>query len=152
MAVLFSRETFDQIVPEMRDYLTDHWLELAMFKDKIPLDPDYDKYKAAGDLGIIRFYSCRDGGYLVGYAIYCIVDRHMHYAHRWAVNDIVWLLPDYRNAGVGNAFFDFIEGDLSMDGPIVIYTEDKDGHPELGGLLRRRGHERVGTLYGVRLG
>lgn len=151
MTITFARETYAQMIEDVKPMLAEHWRELALYQDDIPLDPDYEFYERAEAIGLIRAYTARKVGALIGYAVY-LVRFHPHYrGHRWASADIVWMHPDYRRFGAGNALFDFIESDLTAEGPCVIHTTTKVAHPELSMLLLARGHEHVENGYSKRL-
>lgn len=151
LAAVYARETYDEAVRDIAPLLREHHLELALYQEDVPLDPDFSFYEAADKAGLTRIYTARIGGRMVGYAIY-VVRLHPHYrTHRWAICDIVFVHPDHRNLGVGNGLYDFIETDLRKGGPIVLHTTSKSGHPELGALLAMRGHALVELGYSKRL-
>lgn len=152
MTITFQAETFDQLFPDIQPLLSQHWAEVALYQDAIPLDPDFTGYKRACDAGVIRLYTARLDGKLIGYAPFVVVPRHLHYNHRWAKDDIVWIHPDHRNFGVGNGLFDFFEADLRRDGPIVVQVETKALHPALALLCKARGYDEVGPSFSRRLG
>jgi GNAT superfamily N-acetyltransferase len=148
--IAYAREDYDEIINELRPLLPVHWAEMAQRQDEIPLDPDFDWYKRASDLGMCVAYTAREDGQLIGYCIVLISPRHAHYAHRWAKDDTIWLRADRRNLGVATGLFDFMEADLRQGGPIVLQIETRHQHPALEFLLRGRGYEETGMLYGKR--
>lgn len=148
--ITYAREAFDQVIDDIKVLLPQHWRELALYQDDIPLDADYDWYKKAFSLGLLAIYTVRLDDALIGYAIFVVAPRHPHYVHRWAKDDILWIAPEHRNMGVGNGLCEFFEKDLSRDGPIVIQVETKSGHPELNYLLSSRGYGVTGTVMGKR--
>jgi|SRR5579863_9508345 len=144
----FSRETFDEVIGDIKPLLPLHWEELAAYPD-IPLAPDLDFYKRAGDAGALRFYTVRLGGGLMGYVIMTIVPHHPHYMGQpFAIADICWVHPDHRNFGVGTGLFDFMESDLKG---FVVSVGDKITSPALGLLLKGRGYEPISVSYAKRL-
>jgi GNAT superfamily N-acetyltransferase len=147
----YGRETYSEIVPDLRPILEEHWKELALYDD-IPLDPDYGVYNSLEQAGVLRVYTVRhsvEG--LVGYAVY-FVRRHHHYKrHTWAISDVILVRSAHRNAGVGNALFDFLERALKAEGVDVIHTMTKAAHPELAYLLEARGHIKAEVCYSLRL-
>ena len=151
MSTVISVEPYDQVVDDIRPLLVEHHAELAMFKNEIPLDPDYAAYEAGCAAGLLRIYTVRLGGALIGYAIFAVQPRHTHYAHRWAINDILWLHPAHRKFGIGTELCDFYEEDLRRGGPIVIHIETKEWAPELAMLLRSRGYVNVGLSLAKRI-
>jgi len=99
--MIIAVESWDQIKDEFIALSVDHYREIALNQDKIPLDPDYDKYKSMGDNHSMIFISVRDNGKLIGYAFWMIC-QHLHYkSTRWAYNDIIYLDPKYRRSGLG---------------------------------------------------
>lgn len=148
--IAFAKETFEQLAPDIEPLLEEHWAELALWRDDIPLKADFPGYKRAYDAGMMRFYTVREDGALIGYALFVVVPRNLHYDHRWARDDIIWIHPDARNFGVGTGLFEFFEADLAVDGPVVIMIETKAQHPALAALCQVRGYEDVGRLFGKR--
>lgn len=152
MDVKFSRESFDELFEDIKPLLTSHWKELALYKEEVPLDPDFERYRQYHDAGIMQFFTARIDGKLIGYSIYIVSPRHLHYSVRVASNDIIWVHPDHRNIGVGNGLFDFVESELAKDGPVLIHTETKEEHPQLASLLTLRGHKTAGRVMLKRIG
>lgn len=143
MTAEYAAEEYASFIEEMKPLLSEHWRELALFQEDIPLEPDYEFYEKAHNMGLIRTYTVRVDGRLLGYAMFRVL-YHSHYkSHRWADCDIIWVHPEHRNAGVGNGLFEFLEEHLRRDGPIVIHVTAKCAHPELSYLLASRGYAMV---------
>lgn len=89
-----------------------HWGEIALNKDAIPLDIDWGRYQAVENLGRLHIVTMRDAGRLVGY--YCaFLDTHFHYKSTlFAFTDVYFLLPEYRRANTAFKFFQFVEKTL----------------------------------------
>lgn len=149
-SLIIGIEHYADVIEDLKPLLAEHHAELALYKDEIPLDPNFDLYFNLDRVGLIRCYTVRLEGVLVGYAIFSIVARHLHYAHRWAINDIIWIHPDHRNFGIGSELCDVFEADLARNGPIVIHIETKESAPELAMLLRHRGYGTVGVSLSKR--
>jgi GNAT superfamily N-acetyltransferase len=148
MTMEFSIETYDEVIADIRPLLIDHWLELAAYSD-IPLDPNYDHYQALDRAGLIRIYTARLDGALIGYVIMTVIKSHPHYrGQAWAVSDIVLVLKEHRNFGVGNGLFDLLEDDLKGS---VVQIHTKNAHPELQILLKSRGYDPIETTFSKRL-
>ena len=142
--IQYAVERYKDVIEEIKPLLILHWQELAAFPD-IPLDPNYNFYEVANNRDLIRIYTARDDGKLVGYAIYIISLSNPHYmSMKTANSDIVFVHPDYRNGGVGYGLYEFIESQLPG---FVISTNDKISHPELGRLMKARGYEAVTTAW-----
>lgn len=127
--VTFQIETLDECLEEMKPFLKLHWEEVALYKDKILLNPDYNKYYELEKIGILRISTARDEGKLVGYFI-SMIQPHIHYQdHLYAVNDILYLDESYRGADVAIGLFQFAEEDLKDLGVSVLIIAMKTAKP-----------------------
>lgn len=106
-----------------------HYKEVAMYQDKIPLNPDYGKYYALEEVGILHIITVRDKEKLIGYFL-SVITPNLHYSKNlFAVNDILYLDEDYRHLGVGQKMFNFAEAELSKKGVSVISIHMKTSLP-----------------------
>ena len=120
MDIVFAEEQLQHVLEEMKPMLLEHWEEVAMYKDKIDFSPDYNKYFSMCDMGFIRLYTMRDNGKLVGYSLFFTMP-HLHYSKdMFAVNDVVFVDPEYRLPFITPAFFNYVEEQLSRLGMSVI--------------------------------
>lgn len=145
--IVFARETFDQCYPDMRNLLGEHYETLARHKDFVPLDVDEAAYRSAEARGALVAMTARDDGKLIGYAVY-FTRYHPHYRQTfWATNDIFWVTPTSRGAGVGVRLFRFVEETLRGLGVEIMNTSFKLAHPEAKPILEHLGHEAIETVY-----
>lgn len=80
--------------------ITSHHAEVGLHKATMPLAVDWDKYHELERLGILKLAAARAGSRLVGYASWMWMP-HLHYATtQHALNDAIFVKPDYRGAGV----------------------------------------------------
>jgi len=113
----------------MKPILRKHYEEVAMYQDKVPLSPDYERYYKLEELGIFHIVTVRDGGKLVGYFL-SMITPNLHYSDTlYAVNDILYLDCEYRDAGVGYRMFKFAEDRLKELGVSVIAIHMKTALP-----------------------
>lgn len=139
------RDVWDQLQP----LLARHWREIAHYQD-IPLDPDRQRYEIAEASGTLRVFLAYLGEDLIGYAVF-IVSRSMHYAGSvQAVQDVIYLDPAYRNAGIGRALVAECDEALRAEGVQVVYQHVKLAY-DFGPLLASLGYEAIETVYGRRL-
>ena len=61
----------------------DHWEEVANNKDTIPLDIDWERYRALDDDGSLHVLTARDDGELVGYVMHVIAPSQKVYELRY---------------------------------------------------------------------
>lgn len=138
----FAIESYDRVAEEIKMMLPAHWQELAVYKD-IPLDPDYDLYRTLDRAGILKIFTARLDSELIGYSIF-VVKRHPHYrGHSWAMNDIVWVHPSHRSAGVGGAFVLFWDAQFRHLGVDVVHVNAKVAEPALMYCLKSCGYATV---------
>ena len=109
--------------------LNAHWEEVALNKDKIKLNPDYDRYYELEELGILKIFTVRDSGSLVGYFA-CFVMPHLHYKdHYFATNDVIYISPEHRRGFTALKLIKFAEGCLKEDGVSVLVVNTKSHKP-----------------------
>jgi GNAT superfamily N-acetyltransferase len=142
-------ERVSELWDEMYPLLEAHWEEIAHYKD-IPLEPDVTAYAALEEAGALRCYTVRDADKLIGYAVF-FVRRGMHYSGSLqAIQDVLFLLPEYRRGGTGPRLIRYSERQLAAEGVQAVYHHCKITN-RVGGLLVRLGYELIDEVYGKRL-
>lgn len=152
IGVEIAVERLKDAIEDAKPLLEEHWREIAVYKD-IPLEPDWGFYQMADNAGILRIYTVREERTrdMLGYAVF-IVKAHAHYrGHKWALNDIVWLHPKYRQMNIGRALVREWERDLQALGVHVVHVNAKVQHPALAYLLNEEGYAPVEAGYEKRL-
>lgn len=145
----FARESIATVIDEIGPLLLAHWEEIAQYPD-IPLNPDFDFYKASEMHGQLRIYTARHERELVGYAIY-IVAPALHYSKSLqAKQDILFLKASYRHGRAGWRLIEFADDHLRTEGVQVVYQHVKAEH-DFGPLLERIGYTFCDKLYSRRL-
>lgn len=129
MAVKYQQEFLDSVVEDVKELLKSHWDELALNKDKIKINPDWDTYYALQEQGKLDIFTARDKGVLVGYFV-VLVSTHMHYKdHLFAKNDLIYLAPSHRKGFTGVKLIKFAESMLKEDGVSVLVINTKNHKP-----------------------
>ena len=147
----YKVETVGECLSEMKPLLEKHWEEIALHKDKIKLDPDYDKYQEMEDAGTLQIVTARVGGQLVGYFISFVL-MHPHYKeHSFAVNDILFVDMSYRRTLVGVGMFKYAEDKLKELGVSVIMVSMKT-HAPFDHLCESLGYTNVERTYSKYIG
>jgi L-amino acid N-acyltransferase YncA len=151
MTTVIAEERYADVIDEIKGLFELHWEEIALNKEDIPLDPDYSVYEALDRAGAMVICTVRNNGRLIGYAVY-FVRKHPHYRnHTWAVSDLFWVNPSYRDGRIGDNLFAFIEKTLTDKGVHVMHTTCKTAHPAPAFLLQRRGHDKIEYGFSKRL-
>lgn len=136
------------VQPEVALLIEAHWRELAVNRDVIPLDPDWEQYARIAKAGMMHFVSVRADGVMVGY--HCsFVMPHIHYKGTLhAFVDVFYIKPEYRRGSVGVRLFRVVERTLKARGVKKIMTPTKNhlkiGHDrggDVGDLLIALGHQ-----------
>lgn len=144
---LIQEERFSDVIEEAQPLLERHWEEIALYKDFIPLSPNYARYAEMEASGHICVITARADGALIGYASF-IIDSSLHYSTvRWAISDAIWLAPEHRGARIGNAMLDCAEHAVLARGVVVIRVEAKVAHPALAALLKSRGYAEADIVH-----
>lgn len=147
--ITYQQEFLENCEKDFRDLIELHWEEIALNKDKIKLNPDWDAYWGLEQGGHLKIFTARDDGKLVGYFV-VIVSRHIHYKdHLFADNDIIYLHKDYRKGFTGIRLIKFVEKCLKEDGISVLKINTKVHQPfdKLMLFLKFGLVERVYTKY-----
>lgn len=90
-------ESIGEVRGQIDPLLRAHYEEIALHRDQIPLDPDWDRYRMLERDGKLIVIAARnDERDLVGYAVF-FVQPHMHYQQTlYAINDVLYVYPQYR--------------------------------------------------------
>ncbi len=129
VAVKYQQEFLDSVVEDAKGLLEAHWEEVALNKDKIKIDPDWDAYYALQEQGKLDIFTARDEGVLVGYFV-VFVSPHIHYKdHLFAKNDLIYLAPSHRKGFTGIKLIKFAESCLKEDGVSVLVVNTKNRKP-----------------------
>lgn len=146
-----GRETLEEVrrgQEGLEQLLKRHWHEIAFYPD-IPLAVDWAFYEAAEKGGVLRIFTIRDDDKLVGYAVY-LVRYAPHYKESLqAVQDVIFLAPEYRKGAIGRGFVAFADQMLKAEGVQVTYQHSKIRSPIDAVLVRER-YELVERVWAKR--
>ncbi len=145
----FQQEFLCQVKDECVPLIESHWEEVAINKEDIKLNPDWETYEKLEDLGMLAIFTARSSGKLVGYLV-VFLTKNLHYKdHLFASHDLIYLDPDYRKGMTGVRLIKFTEKCLRQDGVSVMTMNTKVKNP-FDPILERLGFnltERVYTKY-----
>lgn len=147
--VTFQLEAVPDCWAEMCELFGEHYQEIAFYKD-IALEPDAGVYERLAAAGAIRVYTVRDGGNLVGYAMFLVRPNPHYRSSLTAVQDVLYLKPAYRRGRTGVTLIRVAETRLRAEGVQVVYHHVKRSN-KVGRLLARMGYELVDEVYAKRL-
>ena len=130
-------DSFEDCIPELKPLFDVHHVELGLFRDLMPLDPDYREYVRRERAGELFLCTARRNGTLVAY--YCAVVRPgFHYQSTLTgTADIYYVSPEFRGKGLALPLFRHTERELKRRGAKVGRRAGRRRRNR----LRRRGQE-----------
>jgi len=147
----YKEETFDQVIDEIKPLLEDHWEEIALNKEVIKLNPNYEMYEKLCNSGVMRIVTARNDGKLIGYCI-CIIAYNLHYKDSLtATNDIFFISKDYRKGSTGVKLFIKNEEILKSYGVQRLIMNTKV-HQDVGAIFERLGYKQTERVFGKLIG
>ncbi len=125
----YQQEKYDDVIEEATPLLEKHWKEIALNRDKVPLNPDHDKYRSLEDMDLLKIYTARSKGVLKGYFV-VLVSPHLHYKDTiYAMNDLIYVDPSKRGGIIAYRLIQFAEQELKAEGVDVLVINMKTSLP-----------------------
>jgi len=144
-------ESFEERLEEFKPLFPIHWEELALNKDKVPLDPQYDLYIDRERAGELLFVTLRKKGEAVGYFIGFIAPG-LHYKTCLTCSmDIFYVHPEHRGSSAGKQLFRFVENELRRRGVDRWFVGSKN-HKDASWLFESLEFDLCETYYTKWLG
>lgn len=103
--ISYQTEELATCAEEINKLLFDHYDEIALNQDTIPLDPAWDVYQSLENQGKLHITTCRKDGLVIGYYV-ARVDYSPHYKttlHGFV--DVYFIEAQYRKGKVGLSLF-----------------------------------------------
>lgn len=146
MNISYQVEEYEDVTDEIDRYLPDHWLEIAINHDEIPLDKDQARYRILAAEGSLHILTARKSGELVGY-IAGIISSHLHYkSSLHCFTDVFWIRPDCRKGRIGVELFRKYRESLKARGVKKAFIASKV-HLDLSLIFERLGWTRTEVVY-----
>lgn len=140
-------ESLTEGLEEIKALLPIHWQELALNKDKVPLDPQYEEYKKRDSLGMVIYATLRERGELRGYFV-GFVAPGLHYRTCLTCHmDIFYVHPEHRNGRGGYKLYKEVEKELKRRGVARIFVGFKIHMPDAKRLYEMLGYEPCEETY-----
>lgn len=144
-------ESLTARLEELKPLFPLHWEELALNKDKVPLDPQYDIYLQRDARGEVTFVTLRDAGELVGYFVGFVAPGLHYRTCLTCIMDIMYLRKDKRGGRGGLILLNAVKAELKRRGVQRWFVGTK-AHMDIGPLFKRMGFEHVETTYSAWIG
>lgn len=148
----FRVEQLEAVRDEAAPLLVQHWREIGLNQDTVPLDPDWDAYARIEAAGLMHITTARDAdGRLVGYAAYFLMPNLHYRSLHVAETDIFWLDPEHRKGTAGLRLIRAAEEQLKARGVNKIVSKVKL-HFDTGPVFERLGYIAIERIYAKTLG
>ncbi len=147
----FQTETMAGCLPELITLFRSHYEEIALFRDRIELNPDWQRYRNAEAAGLLKILTARDeAGVLVGYHIGMLMP-HPHYVkHVMLFTDIFFLVRAEREGLAGVRFLRAILEHAREIGAEHLVMGTKL-HKDLGNIFERLGGLETDRMFAFTL-
>jgi len=144
-------ESFIERLPELKELLPEHYKELALNQEQVPLSPQFDIYFERERRGELIFVVLREAGEMVGYFIGFIAPG-LHYGTCLTCTmDIFYVRQDKRTGSAGIRLFRFVEKELRRRGVQRWFMGSKI-HADASALFERIGAAKTEVYYSKWLG
>lgn len=137
-------------VAEMREHagalFREHYDEIARNKAVMVLSPDWPKYEAMEQAGLLLALSAWIGDELVGYSV-GFITAHLHYSElRYYQNDVLFVARPHRASRLGLRLIAETEERAAAQGARLVVWHAKQG-TALDALLPRLGYGVQDIIY-----
>lgn len=144
--ITYQQESLATCKEDAIPLLERHWEEIALNKDMIKLNPDWDAYADLEEAGILKIFTARSDEKLVGYFV-VLVKHHIHYKdHLFAYNDILFVDQGFRKGFTSARLIKFSQKCLKEDGVVVMVVNTKR-HKPFDNLLVWLGYKHIENIY-----
>jgi len=126
--------------------LDKHWAETEPNQDTIKLDPDWKEYALLDSLGILRIFTARNNGELIGYCVVMVSKSIHHKDHIFASTDVIYVKPEYRKTATGSDLIKFAESHCKENGVSLMTLNMKTEFP-FDNLMTRMGFNLLERVY-----
>ena len=151
MSVTFQVERFRDFYEELKPLVHEHWLEIALDHDAVPLDPDWERYIGLDSIDALSTVTARDEGVLVGYHI-AVISSHLHYRGTLhGITDVYFLKKSHRAGTTGLRMIKAADAEMTRLGVVKRITGAKL-HLDMGPLFKRLGYRETERVFTKVLG
>lgn len=142
----FRAERFADVLPELHELHKTHWIETEKHRHGLAMNPDYDAMADQERAGQMLQFTARDCDSLVG-NLRLYIRTSMHTQTPYAVEDTLYLRPEYRAGRNALRFMQYAEACLRAIGVREIRADTKNTAPAGALLMKHMGYQPVATQY-----
>ena len=144
----FAIENLAKVRREIEPLLKQHYDEIALNKDIIKMNPDWEAYARLDAVNALRIYTARRNDKLLGYFV-VIVSKSLHYRdHLFANNDVIFLAKPARKGLTGVKLIKYAIDSLAAEGITKLHINTK-AHQPFDAILERLNFEEIESVYSL---
>jgi L-amino acid N-acyltransferase YncA len=127
--ITYQVESFTEVLEELKEVLSSHYNEVEDSTESADFNPDYEKYLAFDEAGMLTLVSVRDNRDLIGY--YLSMEYPMlNSKHILGSLEIgFYIKPEYRKSRLGLNLLKKVEEVLRELGVQKMFAASKASHP-----------------------
>lgn len=146
-------ESFEACAAELAAIFPQHWEELALFRDRMPLCPQWQEYARRERDGILFLATVRWNGRIVGYYTAQVAPGFHYGTTLTGTHDLVYVIPEARERGLALPLFRCVERELKRRGTKLWFSGYKEHNPlGMPKLLDRLGFAPADHYYAKWIG
>jgi len=144
--MIFALESLANVKEDIKPLIKKHWELVALNQGVIKLNPDWQKYAQMDQSGLLRIFTARKNNELVGYCV-LVVSQSLHYKdHIFANNDVVFVLPKYREGMTGYKLIKYAE-DYCRENNVSLLNINTKVHLPFDSLMLGMNFELIERIY-----
>ena len=144
--ISYQQEFLATVANDIIPLLKEDWEEIEHQKSRRPLKPDWEAYANLELAGVLKIFTARDGGQLVGY-VSCFLLPDIHSCGILSANfEILFVTASHRNSSVGIKLMKFAEKCVRQDGAefcFVTTTQQNSASK----MMKRLGYKAIETKF-----
>lgn len=122
-------ESFTAAAAELAEIFPVHWQELALFKDRMPLAPQWQEYAKRERDGVLFLATVRWNGKLAGYYTAQVAPGFHYGSTLTGTHDLIYVAPEFRDKGLAFPLFRLVERELKRRGAKLWFSGYKVHNP-----------------------
>lgn len=146
-AISYARENVDTVETDVIPLMILH--DTAVSDDitqEWPLEIDIETYKKIEIAGMLRVFTARIDGKLVGYCVYMVMPSIFRKSLVISHENALYVRPENRNSGLALRLKAYAEKQLEIESAMVMYHVPASS-PALGTILQRTGYKKYSETF-----
>ena len=144
--MIFSHECLANVKQDILPLLDRHWAETEPNQDTILLDPNWQEYALLDAAGILKIFTARLDGDLIGYCVVMMSNSIHHKNHVFAATDVFYVNPEHRKSTCGAELIKYAENHCKENGASLMTLNMKTEFP-FDNLMIRMGFNLIERVY-----